>query len=143
MTLIYNECPDGGDPINPNKYWLGYEASTRTEMGETTSVAVALRHGRPNQKVFKCCLRDKADAAYPLSGSRLESIATQAQTKARRFRFSVKVKCLMVPVGGKTRLTRTKGLDTTGALSNVLVRVISKRDDWARWISEIEAIEVV
>jgi hypothetical protein len=36
-----------------------------------------------------------------------------------------------------------RGLDATGALSNLLVRVLSKRDDWARWISEIEAIEVV
>ncbi len=143
VTLTYNEAPDGGSVVNPNKEWVGYKANSRTEMGETTSAAVALRHGRPNQKTFRTCLRDKADAAYPLAGSRLEAIATQAQTKRRRFRFATKGKALLVPVNGKIRLTRTKGLDATGALSQVLVRVLSKRDDWARWASDVEAIEVI
>ena len=29
------------------------------------------------------------------------------------------------------------------ALTNVLVRVLSKRDDWARWVSDVVAIEVL
>lgn len=143
VTLTYNEAPDGGDPIAPGSAHIGYKSGSRTEMGETTDAAVALRHGRPHQMVFKTCLRDKADAVYPLAGSRLEAIAARAQAKRRRFRFTVKGKCLQTPVNGKIRLTRARGLAVTGALSNLLVRVISKRDDWARWVSEIEAIEFV
>ena len=128
VRLTYNDAPDSDE---------------LTEMGEVSAAAVALRHGRPDQRAFATCLRDKADATYPLSGSRLEAIAAQAQVKRRRFRFSTKGKALQVPVGGKILLTRSRGLDTTGALSSLLVRVISKRDDWTRWVSDVEAIEVV
>jgi hypothetical protein len=110
-------------------------------MGEATDATVALRHGRPNRRTFATCLRDAADATT--NPARLQEIATQASTKRRRFRFSTKGKALRAPVGGKLRITRTRGLDTTGALSGVLVRVLSKRDDWARWVSDVEAIEVV
>jgi hypothetical protein len=48
-----------------------------------------------------------------------------------------------VPVNGKIRLTRMRGLGTTDAPSNILVRVLSKKAAWARWISDVEAIEVV
>ncbi len=143
VTLTYNEAPDGGDPIDPTRYYIGYKANSQTEMGEKISQEVILRYGRTAHRVFRTCLREKSAATYPYSGSRLESIATQAQTKRRRFRFTVKGKCLAVPINGKIQITRTKGVSATGSLSNVLVRVLSKRDDWARWISEIEAIEVV
>jgi len=143
VTLTYNEAPDGGDPIQPGTAHIGYTPHSRTEMGEVTDATIVLRHGRPHQRSFATCLRDKDDAAYPLAGSRLEEIAAEAQTKRRRFRFRTKSKALQVPVNGKIRLTRARGLDTTGALSNVLVRVISKRDDWARWVSDIEAVEVI
>lgn len=142
VTLTYDESPDGGDPVVPRRDPWGGTAG-RTKKGETIDATVALRHGRSEQKTFKTCLRDEANATNPLAGSRLEAIATQAQTKRRRFRFSTKGKALLTPVGGKLKLTRTKGLDTTGALSGLLVRVISKRDDWARWISDVEAIEVI
>jgi hypothetical protein len=114
-----------------------------TSMGEVTDTTVVLRHGRSHQRVFKTCLRDMDDAAYPLAGSRLDEISADCWTKRRRFRFAVKGKCLQVPVNGKIRLSRTRGLDAMGALSNVLVRVLHKRDDWARWVSEVEAIEVL
>ncbi len=142
VTLTYNESPDGGDPINiaGNPWWW---RTGRTEMGEVTDSAVVLRFARPHQRAFRTCLRDMDDAAYPLAGSRLEEVAAECSTQRRRFRITTKGKALQVPVNGKLRLTRTRGLDTTGALSNVLVRVISKRDDWARWVSEIEAIEIL
>jgi len=141
VTLSYNESPDGGDPINASRWYIGYAPHSRTEMGEATDATVALRHGRPNRRTFATCLRDAADATT--NPARLQEIATQASTKRRRFRFSTKGKALRAPVGGKLRITRTRGLDTTGALSQVLVRVLSKRDDWARWVSDVEAIEVV
>ena len=142
VTLSYNESPDGSDPINASRANVGYATHSRTEMGEATDPTVALRHGRPDQRTFVTCLRDAADATTG-SPCRLTEIATQASTKRRRFTFSTKGKALRVPVGGKLLLTRSRGLDTTGALSQVLVRVLSKRDDWARWVSDVEAIEVV
>ncbi len=141
VTLIYNESPDGQGPIQGGNY--PWSPHARTETGEVTDATIGLRYDRPDQKTFKTCLRDKADAAYPLSGSRLEAIAAQCSAKRRRFRFATKGKALQVAVNGKIRLTRSRGLDATGALSNVLVRVVSKRDDWARWVSDVEAIEVV
>jgi hypothetical protein len=141
VTLTYNEAPDGGDPINVSRANIGYRSGSRTEMGEVTDATVALRHGRPDQRTFATCLRDAADATT--NPARLQEIAAQASTKRRRFSFSTKGKALHVPVGGKLLLTRTRGLDATGALSQVLVRVLSKRDDWARWVSDVEAIEVV
>ena len=142
VTLTYNESPDGGEAVVPRRDPWGGTAG-RTKKGETTDATIALRFGRSEQKTFKTCLRDEADATNPLAGSRLEAIAAQAQTKRRRFRFSTKGKALMVPICGKIQLTRSQGLDTTGALSQVLVRVLRKRDGWARWISDVEAIEVI
>lgn len=126
VTLAYDESADGDS-------WRA---------GQEVWPAVGLRHGRANERTFETCLRDEAEATTSPS-SRLQEITVQAWTKRRRFRFSTKGKALQVPVGGKLLLTRTKGLDTTGALSGLLVRVLSKRDDWARWVSDVEAIEVI
>jgi hypothetical protein len=142
VTLTYNESPDGGDPVQFGQTFIGYRPLSRSEMGEVTDPEIALRHGRPDQRTFRTCLRDAADATTAPS-SRLQEIATQASTLRRRFTFQTKGKALQVPVNGKIQLTRARGLDTTGALSSVLVRVISKRDDWARWVSDVVAIEVV
>jgi hypothetical protein len=139
VSLSYNESPDNPEPVRGGRQFA--PPGSFTDMGEVTDPTVALRHGRPDQRTFKTCLRDKADATT--SPARLQEIATQASTKRRRFAFTTKGKALLVPVGGKIRLTRTRGLDTSGALSGVLVRVLSKRDDWARWVSDVEAIEVV
>jgi hypothetical protein len=143
VNLTYNEAPDGGDPIQFGKTHVGYQPHSRTEMGEVTDATVALRFGRGNKRYFRTCLRDAVNATIPISGTRLEEIATQCSTKRRRFQFTTKGKALLVPVGGKIRLTRASGLDVSGALTNVLVRVLAKRDDWAQWVSDIEAIEVV
>lgn len=143
VTLTYNEAPDGGDPLNISKGRGFGQPNARTEMGEVTDPDVELRFDRREQTTFRTCLRDAADACYPLAGSRLEGLAAECSTPRRRFRLTVKGKALLTPIGGKLVLTRSRGVDSTGALSSVLVRVISKRDDWARWISEIEAIEVV
>lgn len=139
VTLTYNESPDGGDPVPGGNY--PWSPHARTEMGELTDATMALRFGRPDQRTFATCLRDAADATT--NPARLQAIAAQCSTPRRRFSFSMKGRALMVPVSGKIQLTRAKGLDPTGALSSVLVRVISKRDDWARWRSDVEAIEVV
>ena len=141
VTLTYNESPDGGDPVNASTTYIGYKANSRTEMGELTDPKIGLRFGRSNQKTFRTCLRDKVDATT--NPARLQEIAVQAQTPRRRFRFSVKGKALLTPVNGKLLLTRAQGISTTGSLSNVLVRVISKQDDWTKWVSNIEAIEVI
>ena len=141
VILTYNESPDGGEPIPVGRWYVGYESHSRTEMGEATDEMVDLRFDRPHSRMFKTCLRDQADATT--DPARLQEIATEAGTQRRRFRFSTKGKALRVPVNGKILLTRTVGLDTTGALDEVLVRVLSKRDDWARWVSDIVAIEVI
>jgi len=154
VKLAYNESADGSDVVGTGggprrriSAGPGRSGSTTSHEGPVwtgvvTNASVALRHDRPDQQTFGTCLRDTADATTG-SPNRLTEIATQASTKRRRFRFSTKGKALQVPVNGKLLLTRAKGLDTTGALSQLLVRVLSKRDDWARWVSDVEAIEVV
>jgi hypothetical protein len=142
VTLTYNESPDGSNVYGGRLYRRGSTpAPSPVMIGEVTDATVALRHGRPDQHTFRTCLRDTVDATT--NPARLQAIATQASTKRRRFVFSAKGKALQVPVGGKILLTRSRGLDTTGALSSLLVRVISKRDDWTRWVSDIVAIEVL
>lgn len=141
VTLLYNESPDNPEPVKGgNRPW---SPNAATEMGEVINAAVALRHGRANQRTFKACLRDEVDAAYPIAGSLLEWIATEAGTKRRRFRIRVKGKALLLGVEGYLSLTRARGLDPTGAISDLIVRAISKRDDWAGWISDILAVEVI
>jgi len=148
VTVAYNASPDGSDVTGgtaPGPRRRGTpqrQAPGPVWLGEVTDASIALRFGRADSRRFETCLRDTSDAATG-SPNRLTEIATQAKTKRRRFRFSSKGKALQVPVGGKLLLTRAKGLDTTGALSQLLVRVLSKRDDWARWVSDVEAIEVV
>lgn len=144
VSLTYNESPDGSNAYGGGLHRRGPNPSpSPVKMGEVEDETIALRYGRFDQKTFATCLRDAADATTPLAGSRLEEIATQASTKRRRFTFSTKGKALQVPVGGKLLLTRSRGLDATGALSAVLVRVLRKRDDWGRWVSDVVAIEVV
>ena len=148
VVLAYNASPDGSDVtggVAPGPRRRGTpqrQTQGPVWLGEVTDASIALRFDRADSRRFETCLRDTSDAATG-SPNRLTEIATQAKTKRRRFRFSSKGKALQVPVGGKLLLTRAKGLDTTGALSQLLVRVLSKRDDWARWVSDVEAIEVV
>ena len=139
VLLTYAQSPDNPEPIKGGNF--PWSPGRNTEMGEATDDDVALRYGRPHQRRFDTCLASESDATT--DPARLQEIATEAQTKRRRFRFSTKGKALQVPVNGKIRLTRARGLDSTGALDAVLVRVLSKRDDWARWVSDIVAIEVI
>jgi hypothetical protein len=114
------------------------DASTGREPKEEASdYEVTFRYSRSEAKEFKTYLPTDAAAL-----TRLSTLATQASTLSRRFRLTVMGKCLLLNVGHKFRITRTIGLDTTGALDAVLVRIISKVDDWANWTSDIEAIEV-
>jgi len=74
---------------------------------------------------------------------RLATFSAEAATKRAHYRFRVKGKLLLTPVGHKVRLTRAKGLHTSGALSGLLVRILRKRDDVGAWASDVEAIEVL
>jgi hypothetical protein len=104
---------------------------------ETRSEA-DVRFGRPNQRTFPTFLSTSGDAA-----ARLATFSAEAATKRARYRFRVKGKLLLTPVGRKVRVTRAKGLHTSGALSGVLLRILRKRDDVGAWASDVEAIEVV
>ena len=118
-------------------YKLDPDGMKESIVQQTTS-AVALRFGRPQQRTFRTYLRDEADAT-----TRLGEIATEASTKRRRFRFTAKGKLLLTPVGAKVRVNRTRGLGTSGILSQVLVRILSKADNLSTWTSFVEAVEVV
>jgi hypothetical protein len=60
----------------------------------------------------------------------------------RSFRVTVKGKALLLPIGGKLRLTRSRALGSSGALDNVLCRVIHKVDDWSEWTSDVLLREI-
>jgi len=105
---------------------------------QQTRSEVDVRFGRPDQRTFPTFLSSPSDAE-----ARLAELSAEAATKRGRYRFRVKGKLLLTPVGGKLRVTRSKGLHTTGALSGVLLRILRKRDDVGAWASDVEAIEVV
>lgn len=101
---------------------------------------VPLRFGRTQDREFITALSHNA---ANWANTRLNQLSEEGATKRRRFRVTVKGRALKKVVGDKIQLTRSKGLDESGALSQVLFRIVGKRDDWARWISELKVIEVV
>lgn len=113
--------------------WTGHFEHTSTE-----ETSIRIRFGERGQRIFPTSGISDAQAAVVLG--RLED---EAQVPRRRVRLSVKGKALLQPVGAQLRLTRSKGLDSTGELDQVLFRIIRKRDDILRWESRVEAIEVV
>jgi len=107
------------------------------QTAEVTDPSMRMRFGHTGRRTFLSTFNTVSEAT-----SRLPGLQDEAQTKRRRFRFSVKGKALFRPVGSQLRLTRSQAPDATGALSNLLVRILRKRDDFARWESDIEAVEV-
>lgn len=99
---------------------------------------VAVRFGRADDRTFPTWLLNQGDVL-----ARLQAVSNEAATKRRRCSFTVKNRAILQAVGSKLRLNRTKGLDLTGVISGVLVRIVSKRDELATWTSRVEAIEVV
>jgi hypothetical protein len=71
---------------------------------------------------------------------RATAIATVAGKKPRRFELAVRGKALLLPVGSKCQITRSRGLGTTPP-SAVLVRILGKTDDWMNWTSRLLVIE--
>ena len=113
------------------------DASTgklKTKENSTTSKA-ALRYGRPEQRTWQTYLSADADAT-----DRATAIATVAGKKPRRFELTVRGKALLLPVGSKCQITRSRGLGTTPP-SAVLVRILGKTDDWMNWTSRLLVIE--
>jgi len=117
----------GQDPTS------GAEAVTQQTRSE-----VDVRFGRPNERTFPTFLSSSSDAE-----ARLAELSAEAATKRARYLFRAKGKLLLTPVGRKVRVTRSKGLHATGALSGLLLRILRKRDDVGAWASDVEAIEVV
>jgi hypothetical protein len=122
VRVAYGQDPTSGADIVTQQ--------TRSEVG--------VRFGRPDQRTFPTYLASAGDAE-----ARLAAFSAEAATKRARFRFRAKGKLLLTAVGAKVRLTRSKGLDETGALSGVLARILRKNDDVGAWASDVEAIEVV
>jgi len=113
------------------------DASTgklKTKENSTTSKA-ALRYGRPEQRTWQTYLSADADAT-----NRATAIATVAGKKPRRFELTVRGKALLLPVGSKCRITRSRGLGTTPP-SALLVRILAKVDAWGDWTSRLLVIE--
>jgi len=113
------------------------DASTgksKTKENSVTSKA-GLRYGRPEQRTWQTYLSADADAT-----NRATAIATLAGAKPRRFELTVRGKALLLPVGSKCRITRSRGLGTTPP-SALLVRILGKTDDWMNWTSRILVIE--
>jgi len=111
--------------------------SGRYKTVEATDARIRVRFGQKGQRTFATTLWVVNEAS-----SRLVELRNEAHVKRRRFRFSIKGKALLRPVGSQLRLTRSQAPDTTGAIDSLLVRIISKRDDFARWRSDIVAIEI-
>jgi len=111
--------------------------SGRYQTVQATDGRIRVRSGQKGQRTFFTAISVVSEATTRLIGLRNE-----AHVKRRRFRFSIKGKALLRPVGSHLRLTRAQAPDTTGALSNLLVRIIRKRDNFASWQSDIDAVEI-
>ncbi len=108
----------------------------RWKTAERHSAATQLRY-REEQRTFDTYLANADDAA----GRRAE-LVREASTPKRRFVVSAKGSLYTSPIGQKVRLTRAKGLDRTGALENVLCRIVGKRDNVVSWDTVADLIEV-
>jgi hypothetical protein len=107
---------------------------TKTRENSTTSKA-GLRFGRPEQRTWNTYLTADADAS-----ARANALATACGKKPRRFEMVVRGKALLLPVGAKLRVTRSRGLGTTPP-SALLVRILGKTDAWGDWTSRLLVIE--
>lgn len=107
---------------------------------QTTTANVKLRFGRNDQRTFNTAIRgpDLSDAT-----ARKDAFVAEASTKRRRFTVDVRGKLFRLGLGRKIRLTRTSGADPSGAISNVLARLLSKRNNAATHETTAELIEVV
>jgi hypothetical protein len=113
------------------------DASTgksKTKENSTNSKA-SIRFGRPDQRTWPTYLSADADAT-----TRASALATVAGKKPRRYELTVRGKALLLPVGSKLRLTRSRGLGATPP-SALLLRILSKTDEWGDWTSRLLAIE--
>jgi len=126
--VVYNESPDGGQPVLVSPRYPPPAGRTLTR--EFVSGRTKLVFNRPHDITFVTCIRDTADAT-----SRANDLAWDTCTQRRRARLKVKGKVLLLAVG--EYLTITYRGETVGT------RILSKRDDWSQWVSELECIEVV
>lgn len=111
------------------------------QTGQVTKTELATRFDIQRQRTFFSMIHSQTEATGG-GAPRVEVLARECQTKRRRFRFSVKGKLLFAPIGSQVVLTRNSGIGPTGHLSQVVARIIHKRDDLVRWTSDVEAIEV-
>ena len=115
----------------------GWDASTgvaKTKEDSYTSKA-GVRFGRPDQRTWNTYLTVDADAS-----NRATALADICGKKPRRFELAVRGKTLLLPVGSKCRITRSRGLGATPPTA-LLVRVLGKTDDWMNWTSRLLVIE--
>ncbi len=115
-------------------------ASGRWQTKQTTTASVKLRLGRDDQKTFFTYIQS-ADSA--VAATRLAAFVAEATAKHRRFAVIVKGKLFGRALCSKARLTRAKGMDSTGALDHVLCRILSKRDNMVTQTTVAELIEVI
>jgi len=119
----------------------GQDVSTgiyRTQ--EVSSAAIGLRFGRPNQRTWKTYIPAGVTGDSAASARAGNIGAVIAWKKSLRFEVAVRGKALLLPVGAKLRITRSRGLGTT-APSALLCRILAKTDDWANWTSRLLVIE--
>lgn len=118
--------------------YLQDPASAAWTSVQQTSSRARLRYGRQEQRTFPTCLTTQADAQ-----GRLSAFAREATAGRRRFSAAVKGALMTLPLGSRLLLTRAKGLDPSGTLSQLLVRLVGRRDNLATWESVVDLVEVV
>ncbi|MGE0454454.1 MAG: hypothetical protein AB7O37_20600 [Vicinamibacteria bacterium] len=111
--------------------------STRAQPAGTAQTAVPTRYGRPNWRAFRTLLRSSVDAT-----ARAIDFAGKAGTLRRVIRATVKGKLARATVGTKVRVTRARGISTTGRLDAVLFRVLSIEKDPLRAEQACSLVEV-
>lgn len=119
-------------------YGNDHNAGDSFESVERIDPGAAVRHGREEIKEIYTYLRATNDAV-----SRVNQYFRLGTANPRVASFSAKGKLVDLMVGDKIRLTRSRGLDATGALDAVVFRVQRLRHNYIEGVSHCEAIEDV
>lgn len=120
VSVLYNQDPSSG-------VWQSVSS---------TEAATAVRHNRPERKDLQTYIRSR-DGAQAVSDRTKEL----AKNPARIVKFSSKGKLVDKKVGDKIRLTRTRAIDSTGALSAAVMRIMNLKQNGIQGLSYVECID--
>jgi hypothetical protein len=106
--------------------------------------AAALRWNRKDPRTFATYLGSIDFLATPADAQQLRArLDGEIEMKRRRFQARAKGRLVRAPLASLVTLTRARGVGTSGALSEVLARLVGRVSNPVTWETVADLIEVV